>query len=135
MRKGAYILATCLVMTTFTAVAEVVVIGNPGLKASSLSGGHAAKLWLGQSRMLEDNTRVQVVDNAKLQEEFAGKVLNKDVKQLKAHWAKLVFTGQANPPELLADDASVKKWVASTPNGLGYVDAKSVDGSVKVLMK
>ncbi len=64
--------------------------------------------------------------------EFAKKVLGKSSSQLKAYWAKLVFTGKGTPPKQINSDAEMIKLVAANPNLIGFVNAASVDDSVKV---
>jgi len=61
-------------------------------------------------------------------------VIKKDDSALKVYWSKLLFTGKAQPPDEIGDDAAVKKWVATNPDAIGYVDGKFVDSSVKVLL-
>lgn len=43
--------------------------------------------------------------------------------------------GKGKPPKELSSDADIIKFVAENPGAIGYVDAASVDGSVKVLKK
>ena len=54
-------------------------------------------------------------------------------QQLKAYWAKLVFTGQGTPPKEVDNDAAVLKLVAENPNIIGYIDAAAVNSSVRVV--
>jgi ABC-type phosphate transport system substrate-binding protein len=45
----------------------------------------------------------------------------------------MAFTGNGTPPDEVGDDAEMLKRVAGDPTAIGYVDAKSVNSSVKVL--
>jgi hypothetical protein len=45
----------------------------------------------------------------------------------------LVFSGKGQAPKELADNAAVKKAVATDPKAVGYIDKSAVDGSVKVV--
>lgn len=53
----------------------------------------------------------------------------------KAYWSKMIFSGKAVPPKELANDAAVKAHVKANPDAVGYIDAASVDGSIKVLLR
>jgi len=59
----------------------------------------------------------------------------KNASKLKSYWSKMIFSGKAIPPEVVGDDAAVISWVASTKNGIGYVDSSAVNDSVKVLLR
>lgn len=54
---------------------------------------------------------------------------------MKAYWSKLVFTGKGTPPQEVPGDAEVKALIGSNPSTIGYIDAGSVDASVKVVHK
>jgi ABC-type phosphate transport system substrate-binding protein len=64
---------------------------------------------------------------------FDGGVLGKAGAELTTYWSRLIFTGRAQAPDEVADDAAVKAKVTSTPGAIGYISDGAVDGSVKVL--
>ena len=66
-------------------------------------------------------------------EEFIDKVLARNASQYKAYWAKLAFTGGGRPPKELGSDAEVLTTVSGSADAIGFVDAASVNDSVKVL--
>ena len=47
--------------------------------------------------------------------------------QINAYWARLSFTGQANPPRRLADKAAIMQVVEKNQDALGYVDNLAPD--------
>lgn len=117
------------------AQAQVVVIGYPLFPAAALSAEEVQALYLGKTDRL-GGVRVAIVDQpvgSTAREDFDRRVLQKNSQQMKAYWAKLVFSGQAMPPEVLADDKAVKKWVGCTKGAVGYIDSAMVDKTVKVL--
>lgn len=119
------------------AQAEVSVIGNKNITVDSVTLKQAKKLWLGKLKKLSGAGKISVVDQTvgnAARTEFYRKVVKKKPNQLKAYWAKVIFTGKAFPPEKLIDDAAVLEWVANTPGALGYVDSAAVNGSVKLLL-
>ena len=63
------------------------------------------------------------------------KVLKKSSKKIKRYWSKRVFSGKGVPPKVIGDDEAMKKWVAQTPNSLGYIDAKTLDSTIKAVFK
>ena len=109
---------------------SVAVIINPK-NANTPSQEQIANIFLGKSN---DLLGVDQPEGRSVREDFYQKVTGKNGTQLKAYWAKLVFTGKAQALKELTSDLEVKRFVASTPNAIGYIDKGVVDGSVKVVM-
>lgn len=108
---------------------SVAVIVNP--KNAGVSAEQVSNIFLGKSN---DLVGVDLPDGNAVRDAFYQKATGKDGAQLKAYWAKLVFTGKAQPLKEMANDAEVKKFVAANPNAIGYIDKGAVDGSVKVVL-
>jgi ABC-type phosphate transport system substrate-binding protein len=122
---------------TFTAQADIVVVGSPDISVGQLSVKQTEKIWLGKTHHLPDGNPVVVSDQeegSRIRDDFYEKVAHKNPSQVKAYWTRLIFTGKASAPKVLRDDRDVKQWVSETPGGLGYIDKTSVDDSVKVLL-
>jgi ABC-type phosphate transport system substrate-binding protein len=135
-----YVTAALLSFTLVSARAdaEVVVIGSRDIDVASLNEKTVRNLYLGKTVQLDNGTRVEVIDlpsgNA-VRDEFYEKVIGKDPTQIKAYWAKRIFTGKGSPPATRFDEHAVIKWVGEAPGRIGYVDAAAVDNSVKVLLR
>ena len=117
------------------ALAELAIIGHPGIGLRGVTNDELAKVYLGSSARL-DGVSVKPIDQAEgapARSQFYDKVVGKSESQLKRYWSQRVFSGKGKPPPSLADDQAVKDWVATTPGGIGYIDGGAVDGSVKVL--
>jgi ABC-type phosphate transport system substrate-binding protein len=116
------------------AQAEVVVIVNPA-NSASLDKEQIAKIFLGQSKTFPGGSEAIAVDqpSGSTREDFGNKVLEKNPGQLKALWARQIFTGGAKPPKELGGDDEVMKFVASTPGGIGYVDSAKANKTVKIV--
>lgn len=122
-------LSIALLGAALQARADVVVVGNPA--ATPMTLDQVSDAYLGKVASI---TLYDLADASPGRAEFDRKALGKDPGQLKALWARLAFTGKGQPPREVADDAAVKKAVAANPKAIGYIDAASVDGSVKVLL-
>jgi ABC-type phosphate transport system substrate-binding protein len=129
--------ASLLFLVMQTASAGVAVIGNPDLGVDSISAAQAADIFLGKTTKLAGTqlTVIEHKDGDSVKEEFYNKVVGKTPSQLKAYWAKLVFTGEGVPPKEYGGDQAVMQHVSGTPGAIGYVSDKSVDKSVKVLFE
>ena len=130
--------ASLLFLVVHTASAGVVVIGNKGLSVDSIAAAQVVDIFLGKMTKLPDGTPLTVIehkDGDTVKEEFYDKVVGKTPSQLKAYWAKLVFTGEGVPPKEYGGDQAVMRHVSGTPGAIGYVSDTSVDKSVKVLFE
>jgi len=115
--------------------AEVAVVVNPKAGVDSLSPEQIANLFLGKATSFPNGAVAAPVDQNEgpVRDDFDNKVLKKDAAGVKAHWAKMQFTGKGNPPKEIGNSADVKKHVAGNPNAIGYIEKSAVDGSVKVV--
>lgn len=119
-----------------SAGADVVVVVAADNPVNSLSKSHIANIFLGRNNYLDGRIRVVPVDQAegsKARQEFYQEVVDWNPASLKAHWSKMIFTGRGKPPRQVAGDDAVKALIADHPGAIGYIDASSVDSSVKVL--
>ena len=53
---------------------------------------------------------------------------------LSRYWNEQYFLGTL-PPATLASDSAVRQYVAARPDAVGYIDARSVDASVRVAVR
>lgn len=136
LKKSLFVLA--MSCASLIANAEVAVIVNSSNANATMSNSDISRIFLGKSSKFPDGSAASAIDqndgNAARQE-FNDKVLGKSESQLKSYWSRLIFTGKGTPPKQLGDDAAVKAAVAASPEMIGFIDAASVDGSVKVIGK
>jgi ABC-type phosphate transport system substrate-binding protein len=113
--------------------ADMVVIANPHTPFSSLPQSQLRRLFLGQTDNFPDGTHALPLDvNGEIRNTFYQNVLNKKPEQVEKYWARMIFTGKAEPPRQVRA-REVKNVVAETPGAISYVDSSEVDASVKVL--
>jgi len=96
------------------------------------------KIFLVQTLSLPDGSKAEPVhqkDGSTIHSDFMLGLLNKAPSFIRSGWSKLTFTGALKSVKELPNDEAVIKYVESTPNGIGYVDAKKVKGNVRVIMK
>lgn len=137
IRKIQAITIGLLLLVAGTAQAELAIIAHPTLKLVGISQDELRDIYLGRTRTLSNGTAVDPVDqeaSSEARKKFVGEILQMSEQALKSHWAKRTFAGKGKAPETVGDDEAVKSWVAANPNGLGYVQGKYVDKSVKVLL-
>ncbi|GAB3355296.1 ABC transporter substrate-binding protein [Giesbergeria sinuosa] len=117
--------------------AQVAVVVGAQSSATALTTEQASALFLGKSDQLAGVGAVVLLDQPEsvaVREQFYTKVTGKSAAQVKAAWARLVFSGKAALPKEVGSSAEVKKMLGSNPKAIGYIEKSAVDASVKVLL-
>ena len=128
--------AAALCIGSAGAFAQVAVVVNPKSPLATMTADQVSGIFLGKSNTLPSGATAAPTDlpeSAATRDLFYTKVTGKSAAQVKAAWSRLVFSGKATPPKELASSAEVKKFVASNPDAIGYIEKSAVDGSVKVV--
>jgi ABC-type phosphate transport system substrate-binding protein len=124
------LVATLALVATCAGAADLVVIANPAA-ATPLTKDQVADLYLGKSQSLAP---VDQPEGSAIYADFYRKATGRDVAQVKATWARIVFSGKAQAPRQLPDSAAVKKAVAADPKAVGYIEKAALDSSVKAVL-
>ena len=127
--KSNIVFALALGLHAATLQAQVVV-GHPS--APALNAAQVSDIYQGKSQAA---TPLDLPEAAPVRTDFYRKATGKEPAQVRALWARLAFTGKAQPPRELPDAAAVRKAVAADPKAIAYLDKAAVDGSVKVLLE
>lgn len=129
-----------LAVSTFVASshADVVVVVSTKSSVTSLTAEQTAKIFLGKVVTFPNGKTAFPIDQPEgsgIRDEFYSKVTHKSSSQLTAYWAKIIFTGEGRPPQLISGDVSVRKAIANNPNAIGYIDKNTLNRSVRVVLK
>lgn len=113
--------------------AEIAVIVHPS-NTTPMDDAAISSIFLGKISAFPDGQKalpaVPDIGNT-TRVEFLEKIIGKTEAQYKSYWARLVFTGQAQPPKELSDDLKTLELIATNPNMIGIVDASHLDNRVK----
>lgn len=126
-----------LAMVAASAHAEVVVIVSAESSVTSLTAEQTAKIFLGKtSTFPKDGAAFPIdqVEGSEVRKEFYEKVVHKNPTQLSAYWARVIFTGNGQPPVELKGNITVRSVIAKNRNAIGYIDKRYVNRSVRVVL-
>jgi ABC-type phosphate transport system substrate-binding protein len=126
-----------IVLLAGVARADVVVIVSAKSPIKSLSNDQASDLFLGKVADFPNGTKATPLDQTEgsaVRDAFYQKSTGKAPAQMKAHWARMLFTGRAQPPVESGDSESIKKLVAANPGLVGYIDRDALDNSVRPVL-
>ncbi|MDZ4800217.1 MAG: hypothetical protein SGI92_18830 [Bryobacteraceae bacterium] len=115
--------------------ADIKVIANPSVGASSVSADELKGVFLATKTSLSDGSHVQPVleKGGPVHEAFVKEYLGKTDAALQTYYRSLVFTGKASMPKTLGADAEVVAYVAKTKGAIGYVSGAASTAGVKIL--
>lgn len=118
--------------------AEIVVVVNPKSGVEKLSRDEVVNIFLGRFRQLPSGITALPVDLPASQPEKSGfyrQLVNKDLAEINAYWARLMFSGRTAPPKQAASVEDAIAYVGATPGAIGYLDRARVDGRVRVVLE
>jgi len=135
-RHGLWIL--CLVAIAFAgrAVAGDLVVIVHADREERLGRTEIAQIYLKKRRFWGDGEGIVPVNRnsgSEARELFVHRIFGDQARQLGRYWNRQYFQGVL-PPATLASDEAVKRFVASEPRAIGYIDADLVDDSVRVVL-
>jgi ABC-type phosphate transport system substrate-binding protein len=115
---------------------EVVAVVSAKSPVTALDSAQVADIFLGKTTRFPDGslaTPIDLNEESALRERFYAHYTGKSPAQVKAHWAKIIFTGRGQPPRQAMSSAEAKKMIVDNPQAIGYLEASQVDNSVRVL--
>jgi ABC-type phosphate transport system substrate-binding protein len=124
-----------LVAACSASAADVKVIANPSVGASSVSVDELKGVFLITKTSLSDGSRVEpvVTKGGPAHEAFLKEYLGKTDAALQTYYRSMVFTGKGSMPKTLPSAAEVAAYVAKTKGAIGYVSAATAAPGVKTL--
>ena len=124
-----------LLLLSGLAHAETVLVVAEDSPIHQLSRHEVADLYLGNDKSQPRLSRIVPVDQARdaLREQFYRAYLDKNLTQVKTHWAKIIFTGRGYPPRTVSNAEELKELLQTNPNALGYMDRSIVDRSLRIV--
>jgi len=133
LRAIVLLLATALAAPALAGDLAVIVHAN---RTDRLTRAEVAQIYLRKRRFWGDGKRILPVNRdsgSAARDAFDRRIFGGDAGDLGVYWNRQYFQGVLPPPTLASDEA-VKRFVASEPLAIGYIDAALVDDSVKVVL-
>jgi ABC-type phosphate transport system substrate-binding protein len=116
--------------------ADVAIVVSAKSPQLALSKEQVAAIFLGKTVRFPDGRRAVPIDHSEgvaIRNQFYESFTGKSAAQLKAHWAKIIFTGRGRPPRQVPGGEEAKRQLALNPDAIAYLDAALVDASVRVV--
>jgi ABC-type phosphate transport system substrate-binding protein len=114
---------------------NIVVIANPNMQVN-LTRFELVDIYMGRVTTAESGEKFLAIDNEKKPEikaQFYQWLFNKNINQVNAYWARLLFSGRATPPFKAESSEQIIEIVKQTPMAIGYIESDKVTDDVKVI--
>jgi ABC-type phosphate transport system substrate-binding protein len=124
------------VLSCSVATAQVAVIANSSVKASSVSADELRDVFTGDKSSLKDGSKVSPVTlkGGAVNDAFLKQYVGKNDAAFRTAWRSLVFTGQGSMPKAFDTEAQMVDYVAATPGAIGYVGSGTPHDRAKTLV-
>lgn len=137
MRNQIIILFVLLLLPA-KGMADIVVIVNSANQVTELSQRQVIDLYMGRTSYFPNGGKLQRYDqpsNSTVRADFYYRITRKSVAAINAFWARLIFTGRASPPRVVADDIEMLEIVEKNPEAIGYIAKEYLNDRVTVVLE
>lgn len=116
---------------------SLAVIVSKDSNINSISKKELSKIFLAKTKRLPSGEKSIVVENInkEYQSKFYKSICNKNEKQLKKYWAKMIFTGRAQPPKKIKSISELIVFVKSNKNAISYIPIEHINKDIKMIME
>ncbi len=134
MKTTIIIFLSTIILSTISFAGEYAVIANQKMK--DLSTAQIKAIFLKKITVIENINAVPVNLGARdpIREKFENKIVEMNFERLKSYWTKQHYIGK-RPPVSMQSEESVKTFIKNVEGAIGYINAKNLDNSVKVLYR
>ncbi len=116
---------------------SLAVIVSKDSKINNISKKELSKIFLSKTKRLPFGEKSVVVEstNKLYQSKFYKNVCNKNKKQLKKYWAKMIFTGRGQPPKKIKTINELIVFIKNNRNAISYIPFEYINDDIKVIME
>ncbi|AVI63168.1 hypothetical protein [Halomonas sp. GFAJ-1] len=118
------------------ATADVLLVTSVEAPFTRLTSSELTDIYLGRRTQIGKGLAVIPLDQSGSsieREVFYTRYIGQTPAQIKAHWARLIFTGRGQPPQTFRDSQAVIDRLVSDKAALGYINAAYFDDRLRVV--
>ncbi|WP_371323144.1 hypothetical protein VX159_12090 [Dechloromonas sp. ZY10] len=118
--------------------AEMVVVVRADSEISALGKTEVTNIFLGRYRQLASGQLAEPIDLPTGSAEHAAfydTLLNKTSAEIRAYWARLVFTGRVAPPRTVDSSERLLEQLLINPRAIGYIERSKADRRLRVVFE
>lgn len=134
MRKLLKTIIAASLLWALTGHADVAVVVNPDSDVTQLTRNEAINIFMGRYRKLPNGDTAIPVDLAPEKARFYRQLVEKELSEINAYWARLMFSGQASPPQQMQSVEDVQNVILNNRGAIGYMDSDMVTEDMRVVL-
>jgi ABC-type phosphate transport system substrate-binding protein len=130
------LLGAMLSLISHPALADVLVVVSADAPFTRLTSSDLRDIYLGRRTETANGIQVVPLDQSEgtiARGEFYTHFTGQTPAQIKAHWARQIFTGRGQPPQVLANSRAVVERLVSDTNTVGYIDPAFLNERLRVV--
>ncbi|WP_110667298.1 hypothetical protein [Salinicola halophilus] len=132
-RVRTFLLASTLAVA-LPVSADIAVVVSPDSGVTTLTRSEAINIFMGRYRKLPNGDLALPIDQSTLKARFYRALVDKDLAEINSYWARLVFSGEASPPQQSDSAADVRQLITHNANALSYIDSASATDDMRVVL-
>ncbi len=132
------LLPLLLLLALPAAHADMVVAVRADSEISTLGKTEVTNIFLGRYRQLASGQLAEPIDLPTGSAEHAAfydALLNKTSAEIRAYWARLVFTGRVAPPRTVDSSERLLEQLLANPRAIGYIERGKADRRLRVVFE
>lgn len=104
---------------------------------NTISEKELSRIFLSKTKSFPNGQKSITIElnNEKYQSIFYKKISNKNLKQLKKYWLKMIFTGLAMPPKKVDTINELLIFIQTNPNAISYMPIEYTNETTKIIME
>lgn len=130
----ACVFAMCLVR--LVDAGDLVVVVNASSGVDRLSREQVVNIFLGRYRQYPSGLvalPIDQPDDGPLKAEFYRLLVDKDLAQINAYWARLIFSGRTRPPHNARNSNELLRILTSNVGAITYMNRSQVDNRAAIV--
>ena len=131
-------MALCSIPGRSIAADTLYVVVSAQRPVQALTQRDVLALYTGRTRTLPSGEVVTPLDQQRdgaVRAAFYQALTGMDIARINSYWARLHFTGQVQPPQIVADDNAAIQRLRADPSGIAYLSREPQDPAVRVVLR
>jgi hypothetical protein len=117
--------------------ADTYVVVNAANPQRAMTQKEALDLFMGRTRSFDNGDFALLFDlprDSAVRASFYQSLTGMSQAQVNSYWARLMFTGQTQPPQALPNEAAMLEIVKRNPSAVGYLSQEPADKSLRTVL-
>lgn len=126
-----------LILSINLSANNLAVIVSKHSNINSITKKELSKLFLSKTRKLPNGKKSYLIEmqDKEIRSKFYEEICNKNDKQLRKYWTKMIFTGRGQPPKKIKSIDEIIEYVENNQNAISYIPSKYVNSTIKTILE